>query len=334
MSAAVTEVPAVSAQTLEHVLATGDLSKLTPPQRLEYYTATCRSLGLNPLTRPFRFLSLNNQIQMYATRDCTDQLRKIQGITLHVVDKQIDGDLFIVTVRARTKDGREDEDIGAVTLGQLRGESRANALMKGLTKAKRRVTLSVCGLGLTDEAELDTMPGAQVFDAEDTPPPARISKAPEAPSRREEINQTVPLDQPSKMTWTQLLDSFDLAIKDAATADEITHILRSPQMTECKAHIGKARPEYQRRYDEIMRLADERLAALQTDTTQTTWESDPIGDLLLDIAQMDAITLAGLQGNAAWRAKVKAAAEIPQDEDRIRDAIEARQLALKGGGKA
>jgi hypothetical protein len=104
-------------------------------------------------------------------------------------------------------------------------------------------------------------------------------------------------------------------------------------MTECKAHIGKARPEYQRRYDEIMRLADERLAALQTDTTQTTWEGDPIGELLAEIEQLDAITLAGLQSNAAWRAKVKAAAEFPPDEERIRDAIEARQLALKGGGK-
>jgi hypothetical protein len=174
---ALTETQPVSAQTLEHVLGTGDLSKLSTQQRVEYYARTCQSLGLNPLTRPFRFLALNGQIQLYATRDCTDQLRKVNGITLHVVDKQIDGDLFIVTVRARTKDGREDEDIGAVTLGQLRGESRANALMKTMTKAKRRVTLSVCGLGLTDEAELDTLPGAHVFDAEDEAPVAPIRAA-------------------------------------------------------------------------------------------------------------------------------------------------------------
>lgn len=167
---AITETGAVSFQTLEHVLGTGDLSKLTTQQRVEFYAKTCQSLGLNPLTRPFRFMSFQGNTVMYATRDCTDQLRKVHAITLHIVDKQIDGDLFVVTVRARTKDGREDEDMAAVTLGQLRGEARANGLMKAMTKAKRRVTLSICGLGLTDESELDTLPGAQAFDHEQPPP--------------------------------------------------------------------------------------------------------------------------------------------------------------------
>ena len=54
------------------------------------------------------------------------------------------------------------------------GESRANAIMKATTKAKRRVTLSICGLGgMPDESELDTMPGVQTFDAEDEPPVRR-----------------------------------------------------------------------------------------------------------------------------------------------------------------
>src|SRR5262245_25097332 len=119
---AVTTAEPVSAQTLEHVLGTGDISKLTVGQRVEFMARTCQSLGLNPLTRPFRFLALNGQIQMYATRDCTDQLRKIHKINLQVVDKQQDGDVYIVTVRAQTPDGRQDEDIGAVTLGRLQGD--------------------------------------------------------------------------------------------------------------------------------------------------------------------------------------------------------------------
>src|SRR4029077_21007372 len=174
---AVTTTEPVSAQTLEHILGTGDLSKLSTQQRVEFYAKTCQSLGLNPLTRPFRFMSFQGNTVMYATRDCTDQLRKVNGITLHVVDKQLDGELFVVTVRARDKHGREDEDMGAGTIAALTGESRANALMKALTKAKRRVTLSVCGLGLTDEAELDTLPGAHVFDAEDEAPVAPIRAA-------------------------------------------------------------------------------------------------------------------------------------------------------------
>jgi len=185
---ALTTTDPVSAQALEHILGTGDLSKLSTQQRVEYYTSTCHSLGLNPLTRPFRFLALNGQIQLYATKDCTDQLRTVRGITLHIMDKSIDGDLFVVTVRARTKDGREDEDIGAVTIGQLRGESRANALMKGTTKAKRRVTLSICGLGgMPDESELDGMPGARTFDAGEEIPVALIH------DEREALNDTVPL---------------------------------------------------------------------------------------------------------------------------------------------
>jgi hypothetical protein len=177
----ITTTDPVSAQTLEHVLGTGDLSKLSTQQRVEFYAKTCQSLGLNPLTRPFRFMSFQGNTVMYATRDCTDQLRKVNGITLHVVDKQLDGELFVVTVRARDKLGREDEDMGAVTIANLKGESRANALMKALTKAKRRVTLSICGLGLTDEAELDTMPGAYTFDAD------------AEPDARDALNATVPI---------------------------------------------------------------------------------------------------------------------------------------------
>jgi hypothetical protein len=227
-----TEDRPVSAATLEHVLGTGDLSKLTTQQRVEYYGRVCQSLGLNPLTRPFRFLALNGQIQLYATRDATDQLRKVNGITLHVVDKQIDGDLFIVTVRARTKDGREDEDIGAVTLGQLRGESRANALMKTMTKAKRRVTLSVCGLGLTDEAELDTMPGAQVFDAEDLPPPAPIRAAAAPMPRAARVAERAsayeaPRAAPAARTdeqWRAWLDKLRAACDILGNRDQVVAI--------------------------------------------------------------------------------------------------------------
>jgi hypothetical protein len=241
---AITEVPAVSAQTLETVLGTGDLSKLSTQQRVEYYAKTCQSLGLNPLTRPFRFLALNGQIQLYATRDCTDQLRKVHGITLHVVDKQIDGDLFIVTVRARTKDGREDEDIGAVTLGQLRGESRANALMKTMTKAKRRVTLSVCGLGLTDEAELDTLPGAQVFDADHEPPVVPMRAAAASMPRAERVaDPTVydPPPQPERRSWAQWAESMEIAARDAAP-EELGNLLAKAEVTEIVRLAGMGEP--------------------------------------------------------------------------------------------
>lgn len=269
----------VSAQTLEHVLGTGDLSKLSTQQRVEYYAKTCQSLGLNPLTRPFRFLALNGQIQLYATKDCTDQLRSVHGITLHLVDKTIDGDLFIVTARAKNKDGREDEDIGAVALGALRGESRANALMKGTTKAKRRVTLSICGLGgMPDESELDGMPGAKTFDAEEEPPVAPIravaAHVPRAARRSAAAHDTRSpadgdvekyadvyakhdiaielLDETDGRKW---LDNLEMLLAHATTQEMVVVISDHESV---KRAMAKAPPNVRARIDEVLANAYKR----------------------------------------------------------------------------
>ena len=39
------------------LLVQGDLSKLSDDQKVEYYRRVCESLGLNPLTRPFEYLT-------------------------------------------------------------------------------------------------------------------------------------------------------------------------------------------------------------------------------------------------------------------------------------
>jgi hypothetical protein len=57
----------------------------------------------------------------------------------------------------------------------------ANALMKAETKAKRRVTLSICGLGMLDESEVESIPGAAV---EPLALPAPVVAAPAAPAER------------------------------------------------------------------------------------------------------------------------------------------------------
>jgi hypothetical protein len=45
-------------EVMEQVVISGDLSELNAGQRAEYYAAVCRSLGLNPLTKPFEFLKV------------------------------------------------------------------------------------------------------------------------------------------------------------------------------------------------------------------------------------------------------------------------------------
>lgn len=148
-------------ESVEQALVNGDLSSLTPAQRVMLYQQTCNSLGLNPLTTPFAYLRLNGKLILYATRNCTDQLRKVHNVDLQIVSREQVGDLYVVTARARMANGRTDEDVAAVSIGGLRGEALANGMMKATTKAKRRVTLSICGLSLLDESEAETIPGAR-----------------------------------------------------------------------------------------------------------------------------------------------------------------------------
>src|SRR6266850_8500630 len=152
-----TPTPQVSPEILEQVLIGGDLSGLTEAQRLAYYRAVCQSLGLNPLTKPFEYLTLNGKLRLYALRDCADQLRRLHGISIYITNRERMGDIYIVTARAKDRTGREGESTGAVPLGNLKGDALANALMKAETKAKRRVTLSIAGLGWLDETELETV---------------------------------------------------------------------------------------------------------------------------------------------------------------------------------
>lgn len=150
-----TEAPRLDADTVASVLLTGDLEKLNPQQRMAYCQSVCAALGLNPMTQPFAFIRLNGKLRMYALKDATDQLRKLHGVSITEVTSTRVEDVFIVTAKAQDRTGRTDSSTGAVTIGSLKGESLANALMKAETKAKRRVTLSICGLGMLDETETD-----------------------------------------------------------------------------------------------------------------------------------------------------------------------------------
>ena len=144
---------------MEAVIAAGDLSKLPPHERVRYYNEVCRSIGLNPLVQPFSYIVLNGKLTLYATRTCADQLRKINGVSLEIVSRQAADGILTVHVRAKMPDGRCDEDYGSVSFPDaLKGEARANAELKCVTKAKRRATLSICGLGWLDETEIADIP--------------------------------------------------------------------------------------------------------------------------------------------------------------------------------
>lgn len=167
-----TKAPAMPPpSTIEDVLIRGDLSKLTEQQRTEYYMRVCQSVGLNPLTRPFDYLVLNGKLQLYARRDACDQLRYIHGISIDLPSEEFKNGLYTVHARASNKDGRHDEDLGSVPFpDNLKGEAASNAILKAVTKAKRRVTLSICGLGFLDETEVSDIPGAKPVETPELDP--------------------------------------------------------------------------------------------------------------------------------------------------------------------
>jgi hypothetical protein len=175
---------------MEQVLLVGDLRKLTDDQRCEYYFNLCKSLRLNPWTRPFEYVDFDGKLTLYARKDCAEQLRQIHGISILEIKAQQVGELYVVSATARTRDGREDSDQGVVETGNLRGKFLANAYMRAVTKAKRRVTLSICGLGFPDESELETIPNARTVRVDETTgeilePPAALPPAPPQPARTE-----------------------------------------------------------------------------------------------------------------------------------------------------
>ena len=146
---------------IERLLMQGDLAKLDANERVMYYNTVCQSMGLNPYTRPFDYISLNGKLTLYAKKDATEQLRQVKKISIVSLEGRIVDDLYIVVAKASTPDGRMDQSTGAVSIGNLRGEQKANAIMKAETKAKRRVTLSISGMGWTDESEIESIPNAQ-----------------------------------------------------------------------------------------------------------------------------------------------------------------------------
>jgi hypothetical protein len=198
------DVPADPGALLEQVVIAGDLARLTPAQRVAYYRSVCDSLGLNPLTKPFDYLHLNGRLVLYATRTATDQLRASRGISVQIVSREMleGAGLYVVTARATSRDGRTDEAVGAVSIAGLRGEALANALMKAETKAKRRATLSLVGLGWLDESEAESVPGARpaVVDRETGEISGEVVEHREQaqPGRRDAV--PAPADRPDELT--------------------------------------------------------------------------------------------------------------------------------------
>lgn len=214
----------------------GDLTKLNDQQILTYYNHLCETLGLNPNTSPFQLLILGSGAKkrkiLYATKDCTDQFRKIYGISVTDKITEFVGNMYIVTVKVKmleSKEERTDVASGVVPLeeeekkwdGQrynltgnikkLKAEDLANALMKAETKAKRRATLSICGLGMLDDSEIETFAAALKGEKTEivAAPEPKASPEQENPGKPQETQQTS-----QKSIQQTVIDTLAAAIKE------------------------------------------------------------------------------------------------------------------------
>lgn len=168
---------------IDYAVMTGDLAKLEPQQRLQFYRAVCLSAGLNPLTQPFTMLKRQDGTHwLYANSTCTQQLAKLHRVsfrdTRRIHETILGEPIYRVEMLASTPDGRIIEGQGVISLTKkkkvqqgvwknsgdpkwidaldedgepilvpLRGEALANAIMKCDTKAQRRAVLALVGLG-------------------------------------------------------------------------------------------------------------------------------------------------------------------------------------------
>lgn len=162
-------------KTLFALVTDGDCRKLNDAQKLAYYKARCDAAGLDYRAQPFQFISLNGKLVLYALKACTDQLSAKHGIRCEILSQATEEGIRVVTVRAISADGRATDEIGAVSVKGLQGDALCNALMKATTKAKRRAILAVCGLGLLDESEMETIPSAKLEPAPTVQMPRRLS---------------------------------------------------------------------------------------------------------------------------------------------------------------
>ena len=154
-----TDVSKKDESVVASLILAGDLSKMSADDKVRYYNGYCERLGLDPFTKPFDLLRLSGKEILYCTRSGAQQLNKLHNVSHAITSRTVipDAGVYEVVARACLPDGRCTESIGAVSIINLKGEAYANAVMKAETKAKRRATLDLLGLGVLDESEAESI---------------------------------------------------------------------------------------------------------------------------------------------------------------------------------
>lgn len=164
---------------LANIVINGDLSGLSEREQVEYYNRMCAHVGIDPVSRPFEYMTIDGKKVLYATKSATEQIRKRDNVSVVEMTKNFYKKVVEVQVKVENREGRTDIATGVVPIHERMTPAQiANALMKAETKAKRRATLSIAGLGMIDESELDTI--RDKIQPSETLPPEKKSLANES----------------------------------------------------------------------------------------------------------------------------------------------------------
>lgn len=160
MSTAVTARDPQETALINKLVMEGDLAKFTDEEQLAYYYAVCERAGLDPLSQPLEYLTLNKKLVLYFKSKSTDQIAGNRGLSRRVVDTKMVGAVYLVIAECTDRAGRVEQSTGAASIQGLTGDNLVNAMLRAESKAKRRSVISFTGLGFMDESDADSIPGA------------------------------------------------------------------------------------------------------------------------------------------------------------------------------
>lgn len=168
---AIEKVEPLDVKIAEQLITSGNLQGLNAEQRIAYYKYVCDRSGLDYTAQPFEYIIFNKRVVLYAKKGCAEQLRRKHGIS--VIDTRVEqmNGMFVCTCTVQNDTGRTETDVGAVLVSSAPDID----IMKAVTKAKRRATLGICGLGSIEEAH----PKEYAHSIKEAMPKSRVLLQPE-----------------------------------------------------------------------------------------------------------------------------------------------------------
>jgi hypothetical protein len=172
---------------------------------------------------------------LYCDRTGAQQLNKLHKVSHEIKARETVSGCYVVTAQASTPDGRKTESIGAVTIDNLRGDALCNAMMKAETKAKRRATLDLLGLGILDETETETILHAQNVEV-----PAISAQQSEVSNPKSEFTSKI----------SQFKRKYGSAEEVAKVLDNATDVKDIANLYYINAELVESAPELKAKFTE------------------------------------------------------------------------------------